>query len=155
MVKHYPNFTQIVIQFLQLLSMEKIEHVGIAVKDLATAIPLYEQLLQTQCYKTETIETEQVITAFFKVGDSKIELLQSISPNGVIAKYIEKKGEGMHHIAYAVQNIVAEMDRLKANGFSLLNDAPKKGADNKWVCFVHPKTANGVLVELCEEMGTV
>jgi methylmalonyl-CoA/ethylmalonyl-CoA epimerase len=155
MVKHYPNFTQIVIQFLQLLSMEKIEHVGIAVKDLATAIPLYEQLLQTQCYKTETIETEQVITAFFKVGDSKIELLQSISPNGVIAKYIEKKGEGMHHIAYAVQNIVAEMDRLKANGFSLLNNAPKKGADNKWVCFVHPKTANGVLVELCEEMGTV
>jgi methylmalonyl-CoA/ethylmalonyl-CoA epimerase len=131
--------------------MKKIEHIGIAVKNLNSAITLYEQLLQTTCYKTEIVESEQVTTAFFKVGESKIELLQSIQEDGVIAKFIEKKGEGIHHIAYLVEDIQLEMKRLQENGFNLLNNTPKSGADNKWVCFVHPKTANGVLTELCEE----
>jgi methylmalonyl-CoA/ethylmalonyl-CoA epimerase len=131
--------------------MLKIEHIGIAVKDLKASIPLYEQLLNTLCYKTETVITEQVNTAFFKIGESKIELLESCTTDGVIAKFIDKKGEGMHHIAFEVSNIEAEMARLKGEGFVLLNEIPKPGADNKLVCFLHPKTTNGVLIELCME----
>jgi methylmalonyl-CoA/ethylmalonyl-CoA epimerase len=131
--------------------MLKPEHIGIAVKELAISIPLFEKLLNTNCYKTELVETEQVNTAFFKAGDTKIELLESTNPDGVIAKFIEKKGEGMHHIAFTVTDIYAEMERLKKEGFILLNDTPKEGADNKLVCFLHPKSSNGVLVELCME----
>ncbi len=131
--------------------MLKIEHIGIAVKDFSKAIPLYESLLNSQCYKTETVTTENVKTAFFKVNDSKIELLQSLTEDGVIARFIEKKGEGIHHIAFEVADIKAEMERLKSEGFQLLNEEPKAGADNKWVCFLHPKTTNSVLIELCQE----
>ena len=127
------------------------EHIGIAVKDLAVSVPLFEKLLNTTCYKTETVESEKVNTAFFKKGETKIELLESSQPDGVIAKYIEKKGEGMHHIAFEVADIYAEMERLKNEGFVLLNEQPKNGADNKLVCFLHPKGTNGVLVELCME----
>ena len=130
--------------------MLKIEHIGIAVKELATSIPLFEKLLNSQCYKTEMVESEQVKTAFFQKGETKIELLESTTADGVIAKYIEKKGEGMHHIAFDVADIEAEMERLKNEGFVLLNDKPKQGADNKLVCFLHPKGTNGVLVELCQ-----
>ena len=132
--------------------MLKIEHIGIAVKELANAIPLYEKLLNSPCYKTELVESEKVNTAFFKQGETKIELLESIDPDGVIAKFIEKKGEGMHHIAFDVADIHAEMNRLKAEGFILLSELPKKGADNKLVCFLHPKTTNGVLIELCQSI---
>lgn len=132
--------------------MQKVEHIGIAVKNLDQAIPLFEKMLHTQCYKTEIVETEKVNTAFFRQGDTKIELLESIDPDGVIARFIEKKGEGMHHIAFAVADIEAEMERLKKEGFVLLNEKPKKGADNKWVCFLHPKTTNGVLIEICQEI---
>lgn len=132
--------------------MNKIEHIGIAVKDLSRSIPLYEVLLNTPCYKTEEVEGEKVRTAFFSVGDNKIELLESTDPTGVIASFIDKKGEGMHHIAFAVEDIRAEMARLQAAGFELLSAEPKPGADNKLVCFLHPKGTNGVLVELCEEV---
>ncbi|MFC4262404.1 methylmalonyl-CoA epimerase [Ferruginibacter yonginensis] len=125
------------------------EHIGIAVKNLATSVPLFEKLLNSQCYKTETVESEQVNTAFFKTGETKIELLESATTDGVIAKFIEKKGEGIHHIAFEVTDIEAEMQRLQNEGFTLLNATPKKGADNKLVCFLHPKGTNGVLVELC------
>jgi len=131
--------------------MLKIEHIGIAVKELQTSIPLFEKLLNSPCYKTESVATEQVNTAFFKKGATKIELLESSSPDGVIARYIEKKGEGMHHIAFDVEDIEAEMERLKQEGFVLLNEQPKNGADNKLVCFLHPKGTNGILVELCQE----
>lgn len=133
--------------------MLKIEHIGIAVKRFDTAIALFEKLLNTPCYKTEIVESEQVNTAFFKKGETKVELLESTDPKGVIARYIDKKGEGIHHIAFEVEDITAEMARLQAEGFVLLNEKPKKGADNKWVCFLHPKDTNGVLVELCQEMG--
>ncbi len=133
--------------------MLKIEHIGIAVSHFETAIPLYEKLLNTPCYKTETVASEQVNTAFFQTADSKIELLESIHEDGVIAKFIEKKGEGIHHIAFEVADILAEMERLQKEGFVLINQEPKKGADNKWVCFLHPKGTNGVLVELCQEIG--
>ncbi len=133
-------------------NMLKIEHIGIAVKSLATAVPLYEKLLNSQCYKTEIVESEKVNTAFFKTGDNKIELLESIESNGVIADFIEKKGEGIHHIAFEVEDIYAEMERLRSENFVLLNEQPKKGADNKLVCFVHPKSTNGVLIELCMEI---
>jgi methylmalonyl-CoA/ethylmalonyl-CoA epimerase len=132
--------------------MLKIEHIGIAVKEFETAIPLFEKLLNTRCYKTEIVESEQVNTAFFQKADSKIELLESTDPTGIIARFIAKKGEGIHHIAFEVTDIIAEMARLKAEGFVLLNQKPKKGADNKWVCFLHPKDTNGVLVELCQEI---
>jgi methylmalonyl-CoA/ethylmalonyl-CoA epimerase len=132
--------------------MQKIEHIGIAVKDLGTAIPLYEKLLNTPCYKTELVATEKVNTAFFKTGPNKIELLESTEPDGVIARFIEKKGEGIHHIAFAVEDIDAEMQRLITEGFVLLNERPKKGADNKLVCFLHPKHTTGVLIELCQEI---
>ena len=131
--------------------MTKVEHIGIAVKDLSISIPLFEKLLNTPCYKQETVASENVITAFFQNGPNKIELLQSSDPEGVIAKYIEKKGEGMHHIAFAVDDIEAEMKRLAEEGFVLLNPVPKIGADNKLVCFLHPKGTGGVLVELCQE----
>jgi methylmalonyl-CoA/ethylmalonyl-CoA epimerase len=131
--------------------MRKPEHIGIAVKALSSSIPLFEKLLNTKCYKTELVESENVHTAFFKTGDTKIELLESTVTDGVIAKFIEKKGEGMHHIAFDVEDIYAEMERLKKEGFILLNEKPKDGADNKLVCFLHPKTTNGVLIELCQE----
>ena len=131
--------------------MLKVEHIGIAVKDFANAIPLFEKLLNSQCYKTEMVESEQVNTAFFKQGDTKIELVESISETGVIAQFIERKGEGIHHIAFEVADIIAEMKRLQAEGFVLLNETPKQGADNKLVCFLHPKNTNGVLIELCME----
>lgn len=131
--------------------MQKVEHIGIAVKSLEVSISLFEKLLNTSCYKTELVESEQVNTAFFKKGETKIELLESLTADGVIAKFIEKKGEGMHHIAFDVTDIEAEMKRLQAEGFILLNEKPKQGADNKLVCFLHPKTTNGVLIELCQE----
>ena len=130
--------------------MQKIEHIGIAVKSFTNSIPLFEKLLNTDCYKTEIVESENVNTAFYKTGETKIELLESIDPDGIIAKFIEKKGEGIHHIAFEVEDIEAEMKRMKAEGFTLLNEKPKKGADNKLVCFLHPKTTNGILIELCQ-----
>lgn len=132
--------------------MLKVEHIGIAVKTFDSAIPLYERLLNTGCYKTETVASEGVNTAFFIQGETKIELLESSAEDGVIAKFIEKKGEGIHHIAFEVEDIYAEMERLRAEGFVLLNETPKKGADNKLICFVHPKSTNGVLLELCQEI---
>ena len=131
--------------------MLKVEHIGIAVKSLSESLPLFEKLLNTPCYKTELVETEQVNTAFLQKGETKIELLESTGPEGVIARYIDKKGEGIHHIAFEVDDIEAEMKRLQAEGFVLLNEQPKAGADNKLVCFLHPKGTRGVLVELCME----
>jgi len=131
--------------------MLKIEHIGIAVKELSVSIPLFEKLLNSNCYKTEKVESEQVNTAFFQKGDTKIELLESINNEGVITKFIDKKGEGIHHIAFEVEDIEVEMERLKAEGFTLLNEKPKTGADNKLVCFLHPKETNSVLIELCME----
>lgn len=133
--------------------MLKVEHIGIAVKDLATSIPLFEKMLNCQCYKKETVETELVETAFFQQGETKIELLESITEDGVIRKFIDKKGEGIHHIAFEVKDIREEMARLKQEGFILLNEEPKMGADNKLVCFLHPKGTNGVLIELCQEVS--
>lgn len=132
--------------------MQHIEHIGIAVKSLADSIPLFEKLLNTSCYKTETVESEHVNTAFFQTGQTKIELLESATSDGVIARYVEKKGEGIHHIAFDVADIRAEMKRLQDEGFTLLSPEPKKGADNKLVCFLHPKGTNGVLVEICQEI---
>lgn len=130
----------------------KVEHIGIAVNELAVSIPLFTKILNTSCYKTEIVESEKVRTAFFQSGETKVELLESIEHGGVIAKFIERKGEGIHHIAFGVQNIEEEMSRLKKEGFLLLNETPKKGADNKLVCFIHPKETNGVLIELCQEL---
>ncbi|MNU14771.1 Glyoxalase/Bleomycin resistance protein/Dioxygenase superfamily protein [compost metagenome] len=131
---------------------KNVEHIGIAVKDLNASISLFEQLLNVKSYKTEAVESEKVSTAFFQTGETKIELVASSSPDGTIAKYIEKKGEGIHHIAFEVENIESEMARLKESGFVLLSEQPKKGADNKLVCFLHPKSTNSVLVELCQEI---
>lgn len=130
----------------------KVEHLGIAVKSLEQAEKIYEQLLGSTSYKREEVASEHVTTSFFKSGDTKIELLESTDPSGAIGKFIEKKGEGLHHVAFEVADIHAEMARLREAGFVLLNETPKKGADNKWVCFIHPKSANGVLVELCQEI---
>jgi methylmalonyl-CoA/ethylmalonyl-CoA epimerase len=132
--------------------MLKVEHIGIAVKELSASVPLFEKLLNTNCYKQETVTSENVNTAFFQKGTTKIELLESTVADGVIAKYIEKKGEGIHHIAFEVEDIHAEMERLKNEGFILLNEQPKKGADNKMVAFLHPKTTNSVLIEICMEI---
>lgn len=132
--------------------MEKVEHIGIAVKNLDAATVIYEKLLGVSSYKTEIVESEKVSTRFFYAGVNKIELLESTDADSSIARFIEKKGEGIHHIAFAVTDIIAEMARLKLEGFTLLNEQPKKGADNKWVCFVHPKETNGVLIELCQEV---
>ena len=129
--------------------MLKTEHIGIAVKNLSISIPLFEKLLNSQCYKTEMVNGEKVNTAFFKAGETKIELVESTDPDGVIAKFIERKGEGLHHIAFEVADIEAEMKRLQNEGFVLLNEKPKTGADNKLVCFLHPKGTNSVLIELC------
>ena len=131
--------------------MHRLEHIGIAVRDLAISIPLFEKLLNRQCYKTEEVESENVKTAFFQTGEGKIELLESTSTDGVVARFIEKRGEGIHHLAFEVSDIQSEMERLVAEGFVLLNEAPKPGADNKLVCFLHPKTTNGILIELCME----
>ncbi|MDE3184814.1 MAG: methylmalonyl-CoA epimerase [Bacteroidota bacterium] len=131
--------------------MQKIEHVGIAVKELSVSVPLFEKLLNTKCYKTETVDSEQVNTAFFALGENKIELLEANSEASVINKFISKKGEGLHHIAFEVEDIEAEIKRLKDEGFTLLNEKPKQGADNKMVCFLHPKETNGVLIELVME----
>ena len=132
--------------------MKKVEHIGIAVKNFSEANGLYYKLLGVEPYKTEYVDSEGVNTSFFKVGDTKIELLEATNPDSAIAKFIEKRGEGIHHIAFEVEDIIAEMERLKQDGFILLNEQPKKGADNKLVCFVHPKSANGVLVELTQEI---
>lgn len=132
--------------------MEKIEHIGIAVKDLEKANDLYAKLMGSPHYKVEEVEREGVRTSFFQNGPNKIELLESTHTDGPIAKFIEKKGEGIHHIAFAVADIRAEMKRLAAEGFQLLSEEPKKGADNKWVVFLHPKSTNGVLIELCQEI---
>jgi methylmalonyl-CoA/ethylmalonyl-CoA epimerase len=132
--------------------MHKIEHIGIAVKSLDISIPLFEKLLGSTCYKQETVETEKVNTAFFRSGESKIELLEDANQHGIINRFIEKKGEGVHHIAFAVKNIVEEVERLKSAGFEFIQEEPKRGADNKLVCFLHPKGTNGVLIELCQEI---
>ena len=131
--------------------MNKIEHIGISVRNLDEAILTYTELLGTKCYKTEAVESEGVKTAFFQVGESKIELLEASNENSPIAKFIEKKGEGIHHIAFDVTNIEESMKELSSKGFQLLNEQPKNGADNKLVAFIHPKSSNGVLVELCQE----
>jgi methylmalonyl-CoA/ethylmalonyl-CoA epimerase len=130
--------------------MRKIEHIGIAVKDIAGAGMIYEKLLNTTIYKVESVASEGVRTAFLQSGPNKIELLEPTSIDSPISKFIEKRGEGIHHIAFDVEDIVAEMVRLRSEGFVLLNDQPKEGADNKLVCFIHPKSANGVLIELCQ-----
>jgi len=132
--------------------MKKIEHIGIAVKNLEASNRLYEKLLGTAPYKQEEVASEGVRTSFFKSGPNKIELLESSTTDGPIAKFLEKKGEGIHHIAFEVTDIVAELKRLKKEGFIILNETPKKGADNKLVAFVHPKSTKGVLVELCQEI---
>lgn len=131
--------------------MRKIEHLGIAVKDLEKSKDLFRKLLGKESYKEETVEGEGVTTSFFMIGDTKIELLEAITPESPIAKFLEKKSEGIHHIAFDVEDIHKEVRRLKEEGFEILNDIPKKGADNKLVVFLHPKSTNGVLVELCQE----
>ena len=131
--------------------MKKIEHIGVAVSKLSVSIPLFEKLLNTPCYKTEAVESEQVNTAFFKKGESKIELVEAYAPGSVISKFIERKGEGIHHIAFEVDNMEEEVKRLVSEGFTLINETPKEGADNKMVCFLHPKDTNGVLIELVTE----
>lgn len=130
--------------------MQHVDHIGIAVADIEAAISTYETLLNTKCYKREMVEAQKVDTAFFKTGDSKVELLGATDADSVIAKYIEKKGEGIHHVAFEVDDIYAEMQRLKNEGFTLLSPEPSQGADNKLVAFIHPKDCNGVLIELCQ-----
>lgn len=133
--------------------LNKIEHLGIAVRSLEEGNALYTKLLGVPPYKEEAVESEGVRTSFFKAGPNKIELLEAANPDSPIAKFIEKRGEGLHHIAYAVDDIRAEMQRLAAAGFQLLNEEPKAGADNKWVCFLHPLTTGGTLIELCQDRG--
>ena len=132
--------------------MQHIEHIGIAVKNLEFSNDLFTKLLGTAPYKQEGVESEGVMTSFFQTGQTKIELLEATNPDSPIAKFIEKKGEGIHHIAFEVADILAEMERLKNEGFMLLNEVPKKGADHKLVCFLHPKGTNSVLVELCQSL---
>lgn len=133
--------------------LTNVEHIGIAVKDIDVSNALFSKLLNVAPYKSEAVESEGVMTSFFKVNETKIELLEASNPESAIAKFIEKKGEGVHHIAFEVDDIRAEMKRLESEGFILLNAEPKLGADNKLVCFLHPKSSNGVLVELCQERG--
>lgn len=130
---------------------KNVEHIGIAVKDLASANQLFETLFNKGSYKEEVVDSESVTTSFFQLGETKIELLEGGS-DSAISKFIEKRGEGIHHIAFEVDNIYSEMERLRKEGFQILNEEPKRGADNKLVCFVHPKSSNGVLVELCQEI---
>jgi len=132
--------------------MNKIEHIGIAVKDIAKSNELFSSLFNKSSYKIEEVLGEGVKTSFFQMGSSKIELLEATNPDSSIAKFIEKKGEGIHHIAFAVENIIDEIKRLKKEGFHIINEKPKKGADNKLVAFIHPKTTNGVLIELCQDL---
>lgn len=132
--------------------MQKIEHIGIAVADIDEGEALYTQILGVAPYKREAVEREGVITSFFRCGGSKIELVAATSDEGAIAKFVQKRGPGIHHIAYAVTDIKAEMTRMKDEGFTLLHDEPVRGADNKWICFVHPKTTGGTLIELCQEI---
>lgn len=134
--------------------MKRIEHIGIAVKDLEAGNDIYTSLLGKAPYKLEEVESEGVITSFFQVGESKIELLQATTADSAIAKYIEKKGEGIHHIAFEVEDIYTSMKEMAEKGFRILNEEPKRGADNKLVCFIHPKSANGVLIELCQTIKT-
>jgi len=131
--------------------MKKVEHIGIAVKDLRNANQLFERLFNQPNYKLEELESEGVSTSFFKVGETKIELVEATNENSAVSKFIEKRGEGIHHIAFEVEDIDAEMQRLKAEGFQLIQQNPKDGADNKKICFLHPKSTNGVLIELCQE----
>ena len=132
--------------------MVKVEHIGIAVNSLELSIPLFEKLLNSACYKTEKVDSEDVETAFFKQGETKLELVAATSELSPIHKFISKQGEGIHHLAFEVDNIELEMSRLKKEGFILLNEKPKRGADNKLVCFLHPKSTNSVLIELCQEI---
>ena len=132
--------------------IKKIEHLGIAVKDLNKSNELFKKLLGEQSYKTEAVDSESVTTSFFKVGDQKIELLEASEPNSTIARFIERRGEGMHHLAFHVENIDEEIERLEKEGFEFVSKTPIKGADNKMVVFLHPKTTNGVLIELCQDI---
>ena len=131
--------------------LTNVEHIGIAVNSIAASSELFTKLLNSSPYKSEIVESEGVTTSFFRVNQTKIELLEATKPDSPIAKFIEKKGEGIHHLAFEVDDILAEMERLKGEGFLLLNETPKQGADNKLVCFLHPKGTNGVLIELCQE----
>ncbi len=133
--------------------MQKIEHLGIAVHNLGEAEKVYSKLLGTDPYKRESVESESVNTSFFRTGPSKVELLESTDPDGPIARFLAKRGEGIHHVAFEVIDIRAEITRLKAEGFRILNEEPKRGADNKWVAFVHPKDSHGVLIELCQSIS--
>jgi len=130
----------------------KLEHIGIAVKDLKSSNTIFEKLFGQKPYKTEAVTSESVSTSFFRCGESKIELLEATDPNSAIAKFLYKKGEGIHHLAFEVEDIYAEMKRLENEGFEVINKTPKEGADNKLVCFLHPKSTNGVLIELCQEI---
>lgn len=132
--------------------MQKIEHIGIAVTDIDASNKVFEKVFGKENYKSEKVESEGVVTSFFQIGENKIELVAATNPDSPISKFLSKNREGMHHIAFAVDNIQAEMERLKNEGITLLNDAPKKGADNKLICFLHPKDTNGVLIELCQEI---
>ena len=132
--------------------LKKIEHIGIAVKNLKESNELFKKLFGKDLYKTEAVESEKVSTSFFMLSESKIELLEAQNENSAIAKFIEKRGEGIHHMAFEVDDIYAEIKRLQTEGFEILNPEPKKGADNKLICFLHPKTTNGVLIELCQEI---
>jgi methylmalonyl-CoA/ethylmalonyl-CoA epimerase len=132
--------------------LTNVEHIGIAVKDLSTSNELFSKLLNVLPYKREEVASESVLTSFFKINQTKVELLQATDENSAIAKFLEKRGEGIHHLAFEVEDIYAEMQRLEKEGFILLNKEPKKGADNKLVCFIHPKSSNGVLIELCQEI---
>lgn len=132
--------------------LKKIEHIGIAVKDLEVSNELFEKLLGVPAYKSEEVESEGVITSFFQKGPNKMELLAATKPDSVIAKFLDKRGEGVHHIAFEVDDIVLEIARLKKEGFVVLDEKPKKGADNKWVAFLHPKSTGGILIELCQEI---
>jgi methylmalonyl-CoA/ethylmalonyl-CoA epimerase len=134
--------------------IKKIEHLGIAVKDLNTSIQLYETLFQTECYKIEAVESEGVKTAFFQVGESKIELLEASNPESPIAKFLEKKGPGFHHVAFETSDIDSEIQRLINEGFELIHKSPKDGADNKRIAFLHPKAVDGLLLELCQEKSS-
>ena|ERR1017187_1837879 len=132
--------------------MKKVEHIGIAVKSLESANELFTKLFGKKFYKAEKVEREGVTTSFFQLGETKIELLEATNPESAISKFIEKRGEGIHHIAFEVEDIKSEMKRLEKEGFTLLNNEPQKGADNKLICFLHPKSTNGILVELCQEI---